>query len=429
MTINKFEPLGSEELVKILGTTIKQDETNKVVTFLCQLSAYGADNQFNISFNAPSSTGKSFIPTEVARLFPKEDVVKIAYCSPTAFFHDVGRADEKSKGKIIVDLSRKIMIFLDQPHMQLLERLRPLLSHDEKEINIKITDKSQKQGLRTKNVIIRGYPSVIFCTAGLRIDEQEATRFLLLSPEINEEKIRQSIEETIKKEEDDDYYRKVLEGDPDRVLLMERIVAIKEMGIENIKLHNASSLKEQYLSKNKKLLPRHQRDIKRFISIVKCFALLNCWWRSVEGKTILTSEDDVKEAFKIWDVLSISQSHNLPPYIFRFYNDVLITAWDELGLKNKDEMLVDIDSKGLTMKQILDKHYKVYGRMLDAYQLRTQILPMLETSGLIIREKDESDKRKNLICPSSIYFQQNSVVLADNEEEIEECNSLDNIVF
>src|SRR3990167_5639497 len=158
--------------------------------------------QFNISYNAPSSTGKSYIPTEIARLLPEEDVLEIGYCSPTAFFHDVGEQDEKNKGRILVDLSRKILIFLDQPHTQLLERLRPLLSHDKKEISIKITDKNQKQGLRTKNVVLRGFPSVIFCTAGLRIDEQEATRFLLLSPEINQEKIRQGILESIKKEAD-----------------------------------------------------------------------------------------------------------------------------------------------------------------------------------------------------------------------------------
>ena len=85
-----FEPMSSRELIDTLGLTIKRDEENKLVTFLCQLSAYTKDSQFNISFNAPSSTGKSYIPTEISRLFPKEDVIEVGYCSPTAFFHDVG---------------------------------------------------------------------------------------------------------------------------------------------------------------------------------------------------------------------------------------------------------------------------------------------------------------------------------------------------
>ncbi len=166
----------AKDLIDVLGLTIKKDEENKIVSFLCQLSAYTDSCQFNISFNAPSSTGKSFIPTEIARLFPAQDVKEIGYCSPTAFFHDTGEYNKELEG-YMVDLSRKILIFLDQPHTQLLERLRPVLSHDQKEIRLKITDKSQKHGLRTKNVIVKGFPAVIFCTAGLTIDEQEATRF------------------------------------------------------------------------------------------------------------------------------------------------------------------------------------------------------------------------------------------------------------
>lgn len=124
--VSQFKPLSSQDVIEILGLTIKRDQENKLITFLCELSAYTEDSQFNISFNAPSSTGKSYIPTEIARLFPEVDIIEIGYCSPTAFFHDVG---DYVKGKgYIVDLSRKILIFLDQPHTQLLERLRPLLS-------------------------------------------------------------------------------------------------------------------------------------------------------------------------------------------------------------------------------------------------------------------------------------------------------------
>ena len=236
---SQFKPLTSKELIEILGLTIKKDETNKLITFLCQLSAYTESAQFNISYNAPSSTGKSYIPTEIARLFPEKDVMEIGYCSPTAFFHDVGEYDKEQSG-YVVDLSRKILIFLDQPHTLLLQHLRPLLSHDKKEINLKITDKTQKFGLKTKNILLRGYPSVIFCTAGLRIDEQEATRFLLLSPEVNQEKIRQGISEIIKKEADNDSYKDWLEENPERKSLKERIKAIKLENIQEIKIANCA---------------------------------------------------------------------------------------------------------------------------------------------------------------------------------------------
>jgi len=398
----EFQPLLATDLAQILGLTIKKDEENKIVTFLCELSAYTESAQFNISYNAPSSTGKSYIPTEIARLFPEEDVLEIGYCSPTAFFHDVGEQDEEKKGWIIVDLSRKILIFLDQPHTQLLERLRPLLSHDKKEISIKITDKSQKQGLRTKNVILRGYPSVIFCTAGLRIDEQEATRFLLLSPEVNQEKIRQGILESIKKEADADSYREWLEENPERNLLKERIRAIKLEGIKEIKIAGYQKVIERFLSENKVLKPRHQRDIKRLISLIKTFALINLWWREKNGTTITANDEDIEQAFKIWDAISVSQELNLPPYIYNLYQDVILKAWSDKN-SNRGEGFEEITGTlGLSRQELLQKHFEVYGRMLDTHQLRQQILPMLETAGLIVQETDPNDRRKMLIYPATL---------------------------
>ena len=398
---SQFKPLSSQDLVEILGLTIKQDEENKIVTFLCELSAYTENAQFNISYNAPSSTGKSYIPTEIARLLPEEDVLELAYCSPTAFFHDVGEWNKDMKG-YVVDLSRKILIFLDQPHTQLLERLRPLLSHDKKEISVKITDKTQKFGMKTKNILLKGYPSVIFCTAGLRIDEQEATRFLLLSPEVNHEKIRQGILESIKKEADAESYKDWLDENPERKLLKERIRAIKLEGIREIKIASYQKVVERFFSEHKVLKPRHQRDIKRLTSLIKSFALINLWWREKNGTTITANEDDIEQAFKIWDAISVSQELNLPPYIYNLYQEVILKAWNDKN-SNRNEGFEEITGKlGLSRQELLQKHFEVYGRMLDTNQLRQQILPMLETAGLIVQEADPSDKRKMLIYPTAL---------------------------
>jgi hypothetical protein len=399
---SQFSSMSSEALLDTLGLTIKYDAENKLATFLCELSAYTENAQFNISYNAPSSTGKSYIPTEIARLFPEDDVMEIAYCSPTAFFHDVGQYD-KDKNGYLVDLSHKILIFLDQPHNELLARLRPLLSHDKKEIAIKITDKTQKNGTKTKNILLRGYPSVIFCTAGLRIDEQEATRFLLLSPEVNQDKIQQGISATIRKEANSDDFKSWLEENPSRALLKERIRAIKLEKIKEINIASHETIEKRFLEKNKTLKPRHQRDIKRLLSLIKSFAILNVWWRERNGSTITANEDDINEAFKLWDKITVSQELNLPPYIYNLYKEVILPAWEA---KNSDrsEVFEEITGKlGLSRQEVLDKHFAVYGRMLDSHQLRQQILPMLETAGLIVQEQDPNDKRKIMIFPSSLY--------------------------
>ena len=397
---SQFKPLSSSELIKTLGLTIKKDEKNKLITFLCELSAYTKNSQFNISFNAPSSTGKSYIPTEIARLFPEEDIIEMGYCSPTAFFHDIGEYQKDKKG-YLVDLSRKVLIFLDQPHTQLLERLRPLLSHDKKEIVLKITDKTQKFGLKTKNVLLRGYPSVIFCTAGLKIDEQEATRFLLLSPETNQEKIREAIHEKIKKETDNDIYQKWLDNNPKRKLLKERIQAIKQENIKKIKISSPEKIEQKFFKKNKMLKPRHSRDIGRLISLIKSFALLNLWFRKKDSSVVIASDEDIEEAFKVWDAISESQELNLPPYIYHLFHEVILSAWNDKN-KNRAEGFEEITGKlGLSRQNIIQKYYQVYGRFIADWQLRQQIIPMLETAGLIMKEQDPSDKRKMLIYPTT----------------------------
>ena len=399
--VSKFKPISSQELIEILGLTIKKDEENKIVTFLCQLSAYTESSQFNLSFNAPSSTGKSYIPLEIARLFPKEDVIKTGYATPTAFFHEKGNFIKELNG-YEVDLERKILIFLDQPHNLLLQHLRPLLSHDEKIILLKITDKNQKFGLRTKNILLKGFSSVIFCTAGLKIDEQEATRVFLLSPETSQEKIRNAIQEKIRKESNADVYKSWLEEKPERKLLKERVLAIKQEGIKEIIIKSPEKIEEAFFNERRVLKPRDTRDASRLISLIKTFALLNLWFRERSGSTIVANEDDVSESLAIWNKISESQELGIPPYIYNIYREVLLPAFNEKNQIPDGIPEEAIKKIGLTRQGIITKHYQVYGRSLPDWQLRQEIIPMWESAGLIIQEADLDDKRNKLIYPTTL---------------------------
>jgi hypothetical protein len=74
-----------------------------------------------------SSGGKTYNALEVVAYFrdlPKGLVLRIATASPTAFFHDHGKWDKNAQ-VLRIDLRQKILVFLDQPHYSLLERLRP----------------------------------------------------------------------------------------------------------------------------------------------------------------------------------------------------------------------------------------------------------------------------------------------------------------
>lgn len=384
--MHRFKPLTSHDLVSILGHTIQRDEVNKIIAFLAALSAFTRNSQLNISFNGPSSAGKSYIPLEVANLFPEEDVKTVGYCSPTAFFHDVG-VFNKEVGGYIVDLSQKILIFLDQPHNLLLQHLRPLLSHDKRDIGMKITDKVQKAGLKTKNIILKGFPAVIFCTAGLKLDEQEATRFILLSPETTQEKLRASILQTIKKASDGKAFEKYVAENPERKLLMERIRAIRDEEIEDVRIGHADQIENGFLGSKRMLKPRHQRDIGRLIALIKIFALLNLWWREREENVLVADEADIEEGFKVWQEIGKYQELGIPPHVHQVFEEVVLPAWREN------------EGRGLSRQQIMERHYRVYERALPSWQLRQDILPMLETAGLIRQEQDPNDKRQLLVFP------------------------------
>jgi len=390
-----FKELNSDDLDRILSLTIKEDTANKIATFCTMLNAYTDNAQINISFNGPSSGGKSHTALECSKCFPEEDRIELMSASPTAFFHENGTYD-KERNVITVNLSRKIIIFLDMPNNGLLERLRPLLSHDKKILQTKITDKSQKGGNKTKTVEIIGFPSVIFCTASFSIDEQEATRFLLLSPEMTQSKLKQGIEQSIHKASNSEAYERVLDEDADRKLLIERIKAIKQEKISDVRIENESVLENRFIRDRSQYKPKHQRDVKRVIALAKSFALLNLFFRKREGSLVVADDSDINEAFKIWDKVSVSQELGLSPHVYNFYIEVIVPEYK----RKKDERAKEGEKSaiGISRKEIRKKHFKVYGRPINETALK-QIIAMLETAGLIELDKDDGDGRQTLISP------------------------------
>jgi hypothetical protein len=165
MTLDKIEDY--------LNTTIKCDPDIIRQLPRIYLSAY-TDNPINVFLIAPSSEGKSYATTETAKIFPKQDAMIIGRMSPTAIIHQHGELQDKdgfpiqdsidlldskieeAKGeekrefkcqkkdlleeaRIVVDLKNKILIFIDNPHPATYEMLKPIMSHDAKEITYQTT--------------------------------------------------------------------------------------------------------------------------------------------------------------------------------------------------------------------------------------------------------------------------------------------------
>jgi hypothetical protein len=415
-----------EDVIDILGSTVKHDDQNKAITSLSMLLTYTNEDQLNLGFLAESSSGKSYIPLELSNYFPSEDVIKLGYASPTAFFHDYGvlmhkegipvnfemkptkekvkedlefekdnpsREDvetaykrkmrewrELLKGSYyLVDLHQKILIFLDMPHDLLLQRLRSLLSHDDNLIALKITDKRDRGGLRTKTIVVKGFPTVIFCSAKFTLADQEKTRLLLLSPEISQEKLRESIALKIEKEADREAWQKRLMEDPERQMLIERVKRIKEAKIGNIVIPEEyrEFIYRKFEEDHKFLAPRHQRDIGRLLALIKAHALLNFMHRKRVDNSIVIEQEDVEAGFYLYYGISEANEMGLSPEIYDIYQ------------KTKSY----IPEEGITINDFQKAYFKEYHKPLGLKR-SSEILNILATCGLLLEDSDKEDKRK-----------------------------------
>jgi hypothetical protein len=387
--LHDFKPLSFADIGETLETTIKQDKVTKLVTFAAMILTYTEQEQLNLLFAAESASGKSYTALELAAYFPPEDVVKLGGASPTAFFHEVSSGklaewDEENK-TTRVKLANKILIFLDQPHDQLLQKMRAFLSHDEKEITYKIADRSQKAGLRTRTIIIEGFPTWIFCTAAFNLDQQERTRNLQLSPETGPDKVKQAQALLLERKTNRDAFRDKLQQDPKRRELRDRIAILKEAKIRDVIIPEPlrDAIGKLWDDNHHEKIPRHVRDLDRFLSLVKARALLNFAIRPQESDNrIVAIEDDMNEIVELYKEIAESNELGIAPQVYEIFKEVFAKF-----------------PNGADKRTILREYYAVFHRPLSTKRLEKEILTSLEASGLIEEEPDPEDKRRVLFIP------------------------------
>lgn len=422
---HKYEEITIDELADILSRTILFDWENKLITFLCMLSAFSYEDQFNVTFNAGSSSGKTYIVSECAKYFPEEDKAESSGASPTAFFYGKGVYDKKRDAKI-VSLHRKILLFYELPNPLLQQKLRPILSHDHWENKHQFTNKSGKHGAnKTEEVIIEGFPAAIFCSAALRLDTQESTRAILLSPEVSQEKIAAALKLQSKRGADKEDYTQYLLADPRREQLKERVMAIRDIYVMNIKLPNESAIRERFESLQPKLKERHSRDFQHLQQLIKSITLLNVWNRIQSDGSIVSTQDDIDQAFRLWGKIAIYQDLGVSPAALEFYKKYILPAWrQKRDLNTDNEMLADQGKLGLSRKELNLYYLNVEETTLPEHYLGKQILPQLEASGVITQGKPEvGDARSPHIFPVWIPDDQNNIgkgVVGSADEQIED---------
>ena len=434
--IQDMAEMNVTELANILSLTIKEDRTEKIVTFLISLLNYTSHNQQNIGFVSVSSSGKSYIPGEILRLFPKGDVQLVQHQSPKAFYHEEGiivkdkggmeygnplkssndyvsanillwdeknpqditpswregrRAEttrlkeiwEKIPKGILVDLSKKILFFLDMPNWHLMSELKPMLSHDAIVTRSSIADKSRSGSLATKTVFLKGFPTVLFATVKTDLDEQVRNRMFLLSAGIDQDKLQASISHYLHTESADSDYLDAISKDEERKLLIERVEGIKAAGIDRILFHDSDldNIKQWFKDRSKgRYLPRHQRDIKHVLALIKGHALLNHTNRKKNDNCLVPNIDDINTGLALYDEIAISNELGIEPELYSFWKEVL------------QPLLKGVSGTGITRYEFRKSWFDYAGSQLSDRGLKRK-LELLETVNFIEQLKEGREMR------------------------------------
>lgn len=406
-----------------LSKTVKRDPVTKHLAILTGLSAYTPD-PINLFLRGDSSIGKTYNMVQALRYFPKEDVMLLGGLSTKALIHDYGVLMSKNGEEVdftqkpgkdatpekreawkkqldgsycLIDLQKRILVFLEAPHIETFNYLRPVLSHDVFEIHYKITDKTSRGQLQTKHVVLRGFPSAIFCTTQEKYVQDLATRSFTITPETTEEKyhdanILSGCKAALPFSFEDDFDFMLLQG----------FIGYLRNHLEEMKalIPFGSEFAKSFPSKH----ARSMRDFQHILSLIRVYALfhfaqrpilvrkiktqiasansLTPQYRESEEKYVMASREDFDFVSGLWREIRETTETAASSNIIRFFHAVV----EEIAQVTPEFSIGDLT----------DKWNEKFTDHKSSDSIRKWIDFLCEI-GYVTKEPDPTDKRQNRI--------------------------------
>jgi hypothetical protein len=470
----KFDDI-SDPIDYVLKIALKEAKKEDRLTnqlFITKLSAY-SNNPINLLINAPSGVGKNYVINKVASLFPDYDIISLAGMTDKALFHRSGtlvikdeftgeyvsiedqindldeqisdkefeiskiqdrNAKQALKSLIeelyqkkkellkdarkLIDLSNKIIIFLDTPSERLLSGLLPLLSHDKYEVEYEYVD--THNGIKTKNNVLRGWPAVIIAQAldysnSPRYPEYQR-RFISANPTMTQEKYNEAIDLISYKFSNPDLvYQNEVVSDLEKEKAREIVNGLKEQ-IQDIcrdikpGKNNVIIPFSQLITRS---LPKEKAEdmtrANRIYTYLSFLPIVNFHKRpritivkqgdiNIQVIPIATFED-------LQNTISLMEySDGVRPYILEWYYDILLKAYEDKGdyvdskVNSKGEELKE-ERVALTSQDLIKKHKEVHNETLTNKKLLQSYLYPLFNQGYIDNTDSVIDKRAKIYYP------------------------------
>lgn len=473
-----------EYVTKIIKRTVKGEDGGIRIVLYAGLSSY-TFNPLSVAVRAPTSEGKTHLVIVVISLFPKDDVWLIGSMSPKVLIRQYGtlvdrnnqpiaedvrrlkkeikiceiqsRKDETKieqveelkdelekllrESKYLIDLHGRMLVFLEPPHPELWNILKPIISHDHWEVEHPYVDTD----LKTKNVVTRGWPVCIFCSAR---DESKwdvwpeiQSRFIMISPNMSKLKYAEANILTFEKLGLPDFVQdQIIVSNKEMEMAQKCILLLRKRIRSLCKLTNNSDELDykpsnpvwipyyEYLAKS---LPasrgidmrnaKHVGSLLAVIAIAKSQFLLD----DGEGKlSAIARPEDLTEALRIAQNLVKSDYSGIPVHKIRFYEEIFLGVYNVKGGPDEKDGKIE-PLKGVTTRELSDYYKKLKGKGISPDNVKKQFLEELKTNDLIGEVKSEIDGRRLLFYPlaSSITREMHEKITKLSNEEIFDNNS------
>jgi hypothetical protein len=452
-----------EYIVKSIKKTVKCEDALIRQILYTGFSTYVEDDPLNLGVLAPTSEGKTYAITESLQYFPNEDVLYIGQMSPKVLVRQKGILIDKKSGepidhkiqdlrikvrelikkrtkltkkdidqklsieeeinkidedirqfldnsKTLIDLSGKILVFLEPPQYELWNLLKPILSHDKKEIEFPFVDKTANSNAETKDVVVRGYPACIFCSAKdeskWEIWNEIKSRILITSPNMVTKKYQESKELISQSKGYPNLIQQQLIISNEEIETTKNYIFLIKQKIFELKTKNKFGKISLWIPYNdllQKELPANKgtdvRFAKRIFSLLNIVPIVKSNLRMVlnmEGESsIIADIDDLKE------VLLITQNFDgLPKFKAEFFNDIFYPCFTK-----KTEPDANADGKkteeiiAVTTRELCDYFKEIKKKPISTDNIKHTYLNQLINEGIIDYTESKINSKQNIYYP------------------------------
>jgi hypothetical protein len=416
-----------------LDTRVKKDKPVKLSVLFTGLSSFLHD-PLNLFLKGESGVGKTYNVTETLKYFPEDSIWFLGGMSRKSLVHSHGitmdkngeqidldyrptkpskkdfdseesfnkavqnyqeqvrdRREEMRDSYTLVDLSHKILVFLESPDFETFQTLRPILSHDKEQIQYQFVDKTGKGQLQTRKVVLKGWPATIFLTTDVKYIEELATRSFTATPENSELKILEANVLTNMKASLPWQYNEQTQAFKIISQLIQRLqIQASESKVDVvIPFLNLFELFPKEIS-------RDMRDFQHFTQFLKTITLLHYFQRPYmkhgESKLLIATLEDVKRALDVYHEIFETTRTGTEKRILDLYHQLV---------KTKDMWY---------LKNLTCEYNKTAKRKLSEDSLRGMLQRLDQIGYVNIQKNDEGDKRLNVYVP-----------LVKGEEKAETC--------